>query len=186
MEQTEFTSMSSSKVVEYNVKNLNNLVFEVTDACNLRCKYCGYAEFYQGYDLRQNSFLSFDKAKVLIDYLANIWRNNRYEGISQPLTVGFYGGEPLMNIKFIKQTIDYFDNIKDVGKRFRYNMTTNAMLLDSHMDYIVEKDMQLLISLDGDEEGHSYRVDTLGNNSFRKVINNGLMVKKRDEIAIII
>lgn len=58
--------------------------------------------------------------------------------------------------------------------------------LDSHMDYIVEKDMQLLISLDGDEEGHSYRVDTLGNNSFRKVINNGLMVKKRDGIAIII
>lgn len=26
--------------------NLPQLVFEVTDACNLRCKYCAYGEFY--------------------------------------------------------------------------------------------------------------------------------------------
>ena len=31
--------------------NLPQLVFEVTDACNLRCKYCAYGEFYEDYDL---------------------------------------------------------------------------------------------------------------------------------------
>jgi predicted nucleic-acid-binding Zn-ribbon protein len=34
--------------------NLSQLVFEVTDACNLKCKYCGYGEFYNDYDSRGN------------------------------------------------------------------------------------------------------------------------------------
>ena len=34
--------------IEYNLIHLKQLVFEVTDACNLKCKYCGYADFYQG------------------------------------------------------------------------------------------------------------------------------------------
>ena len=34
--------------------NLPQLVFEVTDACNLRCKYCAYGEFYEDYDCREN------------------------------------------------------------------------------------------------------------------------------------
>jgi uncharacterized protein len=33
--------------------NLPQLVFEVTDACNLQCKYCGYGEFYDDYDSRE-------------------------------------------------------------------------------------------------------------------------------------
>ena len=34
--------------IEYNLMNLKQLIFEVTDACNLRCKYCGYADLYEG------------------------------------------------------------------------------------------------------------------------------------------
>lgn len=32
--------------IEYSLANLKQLVFEVTDACNLRCKYCAYADLY--------------------------------------------------------------------------------------------------------------------------------------------
>lgn len=39
--------------IEQNLINLKQLVFEVTDACNLRCKYCGYADLYEGYDKRE-------------------------------------------------------------------------------------------------------------------------------------
>lgn len=51
-------------------------------------------------------------------------------------------------------------------------MTTNAMLLDRYMDYLVEKDFHLLISLDGDKEGQSYRVTHNGENSFDRVFTN--------------
>lgn len=65
-EAIEFTSIITPTVVKHNILNLKNLVFEVTDACNLRCKYCGFSELYEGYDERKNAFLTFEKAKVLI------------------------------------------------------------------------------------------------------------------------
>lgn len=34
--------MIEKKDVLYNLKHLSHLVFEVTDACNLRCKYFGH------------------------------------------------------------------------------------------------------------------------------------------------
>ena len=57
--------------IEQNLINLKQLVFEVTDACNLRCKYCGYADLYEGYDKRENTYFPFKLAKLIIDYLYN-------------------------------------------------------------------------------------------------------------------
>lgn len=42
--------------------NLRQLTFEVTDACNLQCKYCGYGDLYFGYDKRETKFLDSNKA----------------------------------------------------------------------------------------------------------------------------
>lgn len=37
--------------------DLKQLTFEVTDACNLKCKYCGYGDFYETHGKREsNSF----------------------------------------------------------------------------------------------------------------------------------
>lgn len=174
----EFTTIVSPAVVRHNINHLKNLVFEVTDACNLRCKYCGYAEFYDGYDERKNTFLSFEKARMLIDHLAVLWRENKYEDIMHPLNIGFYGGEPLMNMKFIEQVTDYVESLRDIGRTISYGMTTNAMLLDRYMDFLAKKRVRLLISLDGDEKGQSYRVDADGNNSFGRVVRNVRLLQK--------
>lgn len=77
-----------------------------------------------------------------------------------------------MNYKLIKEIIDYVENIKEINRKFSFSMTTNAVLLDKYMDYLVEKEFHLLISLDGDEYGQSYRIGTKGENSFNKVITN--------------
>lgn len=42
--------------------NLPQLVFEVTDACNLRCKYCAYGEFYEDYDCREKQNVIYRKS----------------------------------------------------------------------------------------------------------------------------
>ena len=92
--------LTVSKNTVYNsVRDLRQLVFEVTDACNLRCKYCTYSNLYEGYDKREDSYFSIKKAKNLIDYLANLWNNSHSDSLISPLAVSFYGGEPLMNIK---------------------------------------------------------------------------------------
>jgi uncharacterized protein len=55
--------------------NLPQLVFEITDACNLKCKYCGYGEFYDDYDTREDKNITH-KALDYLQYtyfLQKIW-----------------------------------------------------------------------------------------------------------------
>lgn len=166
-------------LVLYNLVKLKQLVFEVTDACNLHCKYCAYAEMYDGYDQRTNMNLPFSKAKLVIDYLQDLWKRNKYHDLEKHVYIGFYGGEPLLNMKFIKQIINYTKRLPYTGRIFNYCMTTNAILLDKHIDYLVENNFTLLISLDGDERGQSYRTDHIGNNSFQRVYQNIMLLKEK-------
>lgn len=161
----------TSKNIHSCLVNLRQLTFEVTDACNLNCRYCGYGDLYFGYDKRETRYLDFEKAKMIIDYLADIWANNIADSPLPETYISFYGGEPLMNMDFIRKTVKYTEEL-NLNRRFVYSMTTNAVLLDKCMDYLVEKDFSLLISLDGDETAHSYRVTHNGRNSFDAVFNN--------------
>ncbi len=162
----------SSNDIRLNLINLKQLVFEVTDACNLRCKYCGYGEFYEGYDPRRKGNLSVKKACNMLDFLSELWQNNIGISLCQPFTMGFYGGEPLINMKFIKKIIQYTESLNITTKKIHYNMTTNGLLLNKYMDYLVTKDFDLLISLDGNKKDHSYRVDHNGDNSHKQVVDN--------------
>lgn len=165
--------------IEYNLMHLPQIIFEVTDACNLRCKYCAYADLYGGYDDRENLKFPYQKAKIILDYLHNIWKKNLNKDIVTPFTIGFYGGEPLLNVPFIKQVMDYAESLENTGKKIHYSMTTNAMLLDKYMDFLAQKKVQLLISLDGDEEGQSNRVDVSGKNSFQRVFKNIKLLQEK-------
>lgn len=162
----------TTRNIGYNLQHLPQIIFEVTDACNLRCKYCAYADMYEGYDERENLKFPFNRAKLILDYLANIWENNKSENVIRPFTIGFYGGEPLLNVPFIKEVMEYAEGLENIGRKIHYSMTTNAILLNKYMDFLAEKKVQLLISLDGDEQGQSYRVDPIGRNSFQRVFKD--------------
>lgn len=165
------TDRITSETIRYNLTNLSQVTFEVTDDCNLQCKYCGYGDMYCGYDKRESKYLDFNSIKPLLDYLIDIWKNSMPDS-SAPITyVSFYGGEPLLNVPFIKQVIEYIE-ASELNRKILYSLTTNAVLLERYMDYLVQKDFHILISLDGNEDNHSYRVDKSGNNSFYRVTNN--------------
>ena len=167
----------SEEVVRTNLINLRQLVFEVTEKCNLRCGYCGLSDLYKSYTVREDRDLPFQRAKSMIDYLLKLWRDNHNVDTVFPVIVSFYGGEPLMNMPLIRKIIEYLEQSKIKERSFRYSMTTNGMLLDKCMDYLVEKKFNILISLDGDENSNSYRVDHFGRNSFKKVFTNAKLLQ---------
>ena len=148
--------------------NTPQITFEVTDSCNLRCEYCAFGKLYADYDKREDKMMSTETAKRLIDYMAELWASPDNHSVNNNLYVGFYGGEPLLNMPFIEEVVDYL-NAGGHAKRFAYNMTTNAMLLERYMDFLVEHDFSLLISLDGNAENNSYRVKADGKPSFEQV-----------------
>ena len=145
--------------------NMGNVILQVTQNCNLRCEYCVYSGSYIN-RVHTNKRMSFETAVKTIDFLAAHSLN------CNEVSIGFYGGEPLLNMKLIQETIAYIESLHIDNLRFSYNMTTNAMLLGRYMDYLVEKDFTLLISLDGDEYQSGYRVDKHGKSSFTHVVGN--------------
>lgn len=160
--------------------NLKQLVFEVTDSCNLNCTYCAYGELYNDYDQRENETLSLNKAYQIIDYLAKYWNSMLNTSEIRRITISFYGGEPLLNMAFVKAVVGYLEeNIKNPNIYFRYSMTTNALLLHKYMDYLKEHDFYILISLDGNKENTSYRVDKNGTNAFDRIEKNVNILRER-------
>jgi len=169
----EFISTYSPLKLEKNLANLNHLLIEVTDGCNLACKYCGYGELYGNYDKRINKNNTFENVKTLIDYLYQYWQSDYNFSYHKVCYIGFYGGEPLINFRLIKETIDYIETLHgNKGMQFEYSMTTNALLLDRYMDYLAEKNFHLTISLDGNQFNDSYRVGKDGTESFKRVVEN--------------
>lgn len=153
--------------------NLRQLTFEMTDACNMNCIYCCYGELYEGYDQRNNSDISFHKIRRTIDFLSDLYKSSNSKSDNQQLYISFYGGEPLLCMDVIKKTISYIEMSEIVKFRdIRYNMTTNGVLLNEYMDFLVDKGVELLVSIDGDEKGNAYRINHAGKNMFMVVYEN--------------
>jgi uncharacterized protein len=157
--------------VQYQLANLKQLTFEVTDACNLRCKYCAYGEFYDDYDRRENKKISLSAAFKLIDYLSLLWDSAQNMSACRNVYISFYGGEPLLNMPFIKSVVEHIENL-DCRRSFTFTMTTNAVLLRRYMDYLAEHSFELLISLDGNEYNTSYRTNKSGEPAYPDIIKN--------------
>lgn len=158
--------------VRYQLANLRQLTFEVTDACNLSCKYCAYGELYNDYDKRESSKLSLPAAKQLIDYLAALWGSEYNMSAKRNVYISFYGGEPLLNMPFIESVVDYVGKLDGRFRDFTFSMTTNALLLERYMDFLVKHGFVLLISLDGNEYNTSYRVSKGGKAAYSDIIRN--------------
>ena len=104
-----------------------NLLFILytTGKCNLRCRYCGGS-----FDPK---LVPWD-VKYQVKLLEEIFR----EGDS----IAFYGGEPLLNMKFMEEVLETFSPKHCV-------IQTNGMLLDKMSRGILEKIDAILVSIDG-------------------------------------
>lgn len=181
----KFTGYIDEKRILWQLANLSQVVFEVTDACNLRCKYCAFGALYNDYDERKNKVMDFEIARPTLDYLFKLWESDLNHSTKRNVTFGFYGGEPLMNMGLIRKIIRYIEKYSPKFINCNYNMTTNGILLNKYMDFLVEKDFKILISLDGNENNHSYRVKKSGENSFFEVCENiDLLYEKHPEFFL--
>jgi len=168
----------NDKIVQNSFNNTNHVVFEVTDRCNLKCVYCAFGDCYIGYDKRNHKKLDFNKAKILLDYYVPIWRRKNEHETQPHVTISFYGGEPLMNIKVIRQIVSHCESFGFKKDFFTYSMTTNGLLINKYRDYLIEKDFRLTVSLDGDKENNSFRIKQNGENSFDDVIASMEQIKE--------
>lgn len=83
---------------------------QVTQNCNLRCQYCVYSGSYIN-RVHNNKRMSVEVAKQAIDFLVKHSEN------SKEISIGFYGGEPLLEVPLIREVVDYAEGVFS-GKNF--------------------------------------------------------------------
>ena len=153
------------------------MVFEVTQDCNLACKYCTFGEHYTNHETRNHKRMEFETITIFIDYLLHLKEKHNRSHRSY-FNIGFYGGEPLLNFVLIEKTVNYLSDLGVDNRRFGYSMTTNGLLLKEHIAFLVRHDFHISVSLDGDREGNDLRVLKNGDSSFDIVYKNIKFIQK--------
>ena len=157
--------------IENALANLTQLTFEVTENCNLNCRYCAYNDLYGNHDKRKGNYMDFNMAKSVIDYLVPLWKSPLNTYYKRAIFISFYGGEPLMNMDLIKKIVSYVSGI-NTECRFIFSMTTNGILVKKEIEYLTRHDFRIMISLDGNRDNNSYRVNHAGKPMFDTIMAN--------------
>ncbi|GFI22558.1 anaerobic sulfatase-maturating enzyme [Lachnospiraceae bacterium] len=137
------------------------LILNVTEDCNMRCKYCVYSGNYTNNRVHSNIYMSETIAKKsVIKYLEQFKIKRKYNISSQPI-ISFFGGEPLLNFELIKNIVKFVKDNYD--GMVVYTVTTNGTLLSREItDFFVENNFDLTVSVNGSEQEHN-RLRVFGN-----------------------
>lgn len=165
-----FTDVAMSMLSE----KVSDLVLQVTQNCNLRCSYCTFSGKYYN---RGHTAMSMtnEMAFQAVDFLFL-----HSTGINE-VTIGFYGGEPLLEFRLIQEVVNYVET-QYPERSVKYNLTTNLTLLSDEMiTYFTDKKFQIMISIDGPQEiQDKYRRFANGEGSFFTVAKNAKKLKETD------
>ena len=136
------------------------ITFCVTNACQLRCKYC--YETHKG-----NSFMPFETAKKFIDLLLSGEKGmDKYinPDISPAVVIEFIGGEPFLAIDLMDEIMDYWmDRTTELmhpwADKYMISICSNGVayfepkvqkFLEKHKDH-----MSFSVTIDGNKELHN-------------------------------
>jgi len=161
---------------------LKALCMNVSHACNMSCAYCfaGRGEYgsSDGHVSDVESGINNEGDKKLMSLETGIRAIDflvKNSGDRKTLDVDFFGGEPLLNWDVIKGIVKYAREVeRSCGKRFRFTLTTNALLIDDDVISFTNNQMHnVVLSLDGRPETHdAMRKLPGGKDSYADVIDN--------------
>jgi uncharacterized protein len=137
------------------------LTLFVDHQCNLRCSYC-----YNGDKFNRTMDLETMRAAVRI----------AARSPGNQLDVSFFGGEPLLRLPFLKQTVAHVSRVHselpEPRPRLRFILNTNGTLIDdAAIELLCSQRFTVFVSIDGPRDVHDRcRVDAGGRGSFDKTL----------------
>jgi putative peptide-modifying radical SAM enzyme len=144
-----------------------NFYVTLTTNCNLRCKYCyekSCEDFGSDFHGLAIDYSIPSSVAYGIDVLQNFLEQD-----SDPVVI-FYGGEPLLQMNRLKETMDAVPNA-------HFIIQTNGLMLDRLDSNYLNRLESIFVSLDGDEALTDYY---RGRGTYRRVADN---VKKVRELG---
>lgn len=127
--------------VHYDTGQLYQIDILANNTCNFNCIYC-----YSALG-RSNARLCLEQITPLIDYLFD-GRHNP----SAPYVIHFSGGgEPLLSMDIIRQTVAYIKQAHLMGNKhpYRLGVVTNGSLLDKDIaTYLIQENIEIIVSFE--------------------------------------
>lgn len=154
------------------INKIDRLEIMLTNTCNLSCKYC----YASGGTYGKKAQLISERE--IEEYLSCLFTNN-YNSVD---TVFFFGGEPLMNMKAIEATCDFFKKLlknKLIAKLPQYTLVTNGTLITEKIaKFLSKEEIIITVSIDGPKTINDInRYDKSGNGSYERIINGIRLLK---------
>lgn len=118
------------------------IMVNVTQECNLACRYCFVSQGKFGYGKKRVRKLLPHHAKRVVEALPEAFPR------AQEFCIHFYGGEPLLNLPAIRVAVDTASSIGD--PRFSFAITTNGTICSNEALAILRKGrFNVILSIDG-------------------------------------
>jgi uncharacterized protein len=141
-----------------------NLSLNVSSSCNMACSYC-YAD-RGGFGGKQTQRMTEPTALAAVDRLLDV------ADPTHPVTIGFLGGEPLLNRSLVHSVVAHAARSgMDRGIDVRFSMTTNGTVLSQpDVELIREHRFAVTVSIDGGAATHdAQRPDSKGRGTFERL-----------------
>jgi len=151
------------------------LVKPVSGNCNMRCRYCFYAD-----EIKKREVPIY-KA-MTEETLENIIRKTM-EYADKTCVIGFQGGEPtLAGLSFFKKMIDFEKKYNTKHVKIEHTIQTNGLKLNEEWVSFFKKNHFLVgLSIDGPAEIHDQnRIDTDGKGTFGRVLKAINLLKRHN------
>jgi uncharacterized protein len=153
---------------------LYELLLDVTHDCNFRCRYCSFSGNYDVFRTHTHQHMDSETAFRAVElYFSYIEEGSLVNPLREP-TIGFYGGEPLLNFSLIKEIVEYVTQKYSNDYDIQYTLTTNGSLLtDEVINFLLDHNFIILISIDGPKSEHNRnRIFPDGSGTFDIIMKN--------------
>ena len=143
------------------------MIKPASSLCNLRCRYCFYAEVSDSREIRSFGVMEKETARKVIENVFSCLDTG------DAVNFAFQGGEPtLAGLDFFRFFVSCAEELRERTKtRLFWALQTNGILLDAEWcAFFKEHGFLIGLSLDGMKDSHdSNRIDAAGKGTFARV-----------------
>ena len=146
------------------MRHLSLMLKPSSGMCNMRCKYCFYADETQKRSVPSYGFMSLETLEQVM--------KKALEAADGSCTICFQGGEPtLAGLDFFRRAVELGARWNVHGCAVSYALQTNGLLIDEEWcRFLAQHHFLVGVSLDGTKDLHdANRVDAQGKGTFTRV-----------------
>lgn len=154
---------------------MNLLIKPASGMCNMRCKYCFYADEMAQRETKSYGIMSLETLEEVVKRAIEYSERDRFVGFM------FQGGEPtLAGLDFYRALVGYVKKYNTCGLRVDFGLQTNGYAInDEWAEFLAQNKFLVGLSLDGTKEVHNLnRIDAAGKPTFGKVMHAAELFKK--------